>query len=147
TALLTAARPRAVLTAVFVEGFLFFGSFAYVGAFLRHGFGLDYVTIGLSLGCFGLGGLAYSLTARVVVRLGERGMVRAGGAVLAASFAALAGLPAWAAAVPLITAIGFGFYMFHNTLQTNATQMAPEARGSAVSLFAFCFFLGQAVGV
>lgn len=148
TALLIAPRPRAVLTAVFLEGFLFFGAFAFVGAFLRHDFALDYVTIGLLLGCFGLGGLAYSLTARQVVgRLGERRMVRIGAALLAASFGALGLIPVWAAAAPVILTIGFSFYMFHNTLQTNATQMAPEARGSAVSLFALCFFLGQAIGV
>jgi predicted MFS family arabinose efflux permease len=37
--------------------------------------------------------------------------------------------------------------MLHNTLQTNATQMAPASRGLAISLFAFCYFLGQAAGV
>ena len=37
--------------------------------------------------------------------------------------------------------------MLHTTLQTNATQMAPEARGLAVSLFAFALFTGQSVGV
>jgi len=37
--------------------------------------------------------------------------------------------------------------MFHNTLQTHATQMAPQVRGTAVSMFASCFFLGQALGV
>jgi predicted MFS family arabinose efflux permease len=37
--------------------------------------------------------------------------------------------------------------MLHNTLQTNATQMAPEARGLAVSCFATAFFLGQSAGV
>ena len=37
--------------------------------------------------------------------------------------------------------------MFPNTLQTNATQMAPEARGLAVSLFAFSLFIGQSIGV
>ena len=36
--------------------------------------------------------------------------------------------------------------MLHNTLQTNATQMAPEARGLAVSTFASCFFIGQGLG-
>jgi predicted MFS family arabinose efflux permease len=35
----------------------------------------------------------------------------------------------------------------HNTLQTRATQMAPQARGTAMSLFAACFFIGQATGV
>ena len=42
--------------------------------------------------------------------------------------------------------LGFGLYMVHNTLQTNATQLAPEARGAAVSLFNACFFIGQAIG-
>ena len=37
--------------------------------------------------------------------------------------------------------------MMHNTLQINATQMAPERRGAAVSAFASCFFMGQARGV
>ena len=44
-------------------------------------------------------------------------------------------------------AAGLGFYMLHNTLQTQATQMAPEARGSAVTLFASMLFLGQSAGV
>ena len=42
---------------------------------------------------------------------------------------------------------GFGFFMFHNTMQANATQMAPHARGTAVSLFASFLFLGQSIGV
>jgi predicted MFS family arabinose efflux permease len=42
---------------------------------------------------------------------------------------------------------GFGFYGLHNTLQTNATQMAPERRGAAMALFASLFFLGQSFGV
>lgn len=45
------------------------------------------------------------------------------------------------------TLAGFGFYCLHNTLQTNATQMAPSARGVAMSLFACVLFLGQSAGV
>ena len=37
--------------------------------------------------------------------------------------------------------------MLHNTLQTHATQMAPAARGTAVSLFSAALFMGQSVGV
>jgi predicted MFS family arabinose efflux permease len=37
--------------------------------------------------------------------------------------------------------------MLHNTLQTHATQMAPEGRGLAVSTFANVLFMGQAAGV
>ncbi|MEM9443582.1 MAG: MFS transporter, partial [Pseudomonadota bacterium] len=43
--------------------------------------------------------------------------------------------------------LGLGLYMLHNTLQTNATQMAPAARGLAVSTFANALFLGQAAGI
>ena len=48
---------------------------------------------------------------------------------------------------PVALLVGFGTYLFHNTLQTNATQMAPTARGTGVALFASCFFVGQAIGV
>ena len=43
-------------------------------------------------------------------------------------------------------ALGLGFYMIHNSLQTLATELAPTARGSAVSLHAFFFFVGIALG-
>lgn len=50
-------------------------------------------------------------------------------------------------AAPANFVSGVGFYMLHNTLQTNATQMMPARRGAAVALFATCFFLGQSAGV
>ena len=43
--------------------------------------------------------------------------------------------------------VGFGTYLYHNTLQTHATQMVPAVRGTSVAMFAFCLFVGQAVGV
>ena len=46
-----------------------------------------------------------------------------------------------------MTVIGFGFYSIHNTLQTRATEMAPNARGAAIAAFAFCLFAAQALGV
>ncbi|HEY1935155.1 MAG TPA: MFS transporter [Acetobacteraceae bacterium] len=139
-------RPRAVLLAIAVEGAVFFGMLAYLGAFLRQGFGFDFVRVGLTLGCFGIGGLGYSLAARWIVPLAkERGMIRLGGIILAVCLVALGRVPGYALP-PVMAALGFALYMFHNTLQTNATQMAAEARGAAVSLFYSCFFLGQAIG-
>ena len=79
--------------------------------------------------------------------LGQRNMVLAGGVLLALSFAAFALSPPWWLLPLPIAVCGLGFYLFHNTLQTQATQMAPYARGVAVSVFASCFFLGQAAGV
>ncbi len=43
--------------------------------------------------------------------------------------------------------LGFGYYMLHNTLQTNATQMLPQARGTAMAGFSAALYLGQSVGV
>jgi predicted MFS family arabinose efflux permease len=54
--------------------------------------------------------------------------------------------PWWPLAVPASLIAGFGFFMFHNTMQANAAHMAPRARGTGVSLFAAALFLGQSVG-
>jgi predicted MFS family arabinose efflux permease len=138
---------RVVLATVFVEGFLFYGAFTFIGAYLRHEFGVDYAIVGLLLGCFGVGGAIYALTVRQLMdKLGEPGLALGGGAVLTLGYLAVA----WgslALMAPAITVLGLGMYMLHATLQTNATQMAPEARGLAVSTFANALFLGQAAGV
>jgi predicted MFS family arabinose efflux permease len=142
------ASVRLVVGTVFLEGFLFYGTFTYVGAFLRNVYRLDYTTIGVLLGGFGLGALAYTLLARVIVsRLGQSRMALASGIVLAIAFLSFTvEMPVWALGLPIFLC-GLGFYLIHNTLQTRATQMAPEARGLAVSVFASCFFLGQSAGV
>ena len=100
------------------------------------------------MAAFGLGGIIYTLMARHLVRhLGEAGMARLGGVMLALSWLILAFEDAWGW-TPLATLLaGLGYYQLHNTLQTNATQMAPAVRGTAVSLFASAFFLGQSLGV
>ena len=55
-------------------------------------------------------------------------------------------MPAWQWFIPLVILLGMGYYTMHGTLQTRATELAPEARGTAISLFAFFFFMGQATG-
>jgi predicted MFS family arabinose efflux permease len=139
--------PRTVLVTVFVEGFLFFGALAYVGVALHAAHGLSFTLVGVVLGTFGVGGVLYAFNARTLVaRLGERGLAALGGAVIATGYLTLPFAPTpWLAAIS-IGLLGLGFYMLHNTLQTNATQMAPEARGLAVSTFASCFFIGQGLG-
>jgi predicted MFS family arabinose efflux permease len=137
-----------VFTTVFLEGAALFGGYSFVGSYLRLQFGVSYDVIGLIVSGFGPGGLVFVLFAPAIVRkLREEGLVLFGGIFLAVSFFGLIGLPdAWAA-LPLTVLAGLGFYMLHNTLQTNATQMAPESRSLAVSCFATCLFFGQAVGV
>jgi predicted MFS family arabinose efflux permease len=139
---------RIVLLAVFLEGALMFGTFAYVGAYLHQRFGLSFTAVGLLVGTFGIGGLIYAFTvSSLVARLGQRGLATNGGLALGVAFLTLATTPTWWLMPFVIALIGLGFYMLHNTLQTNATQMTPEARGTAVSLFASVFYLGQTAGV
>ena len=83
----------------------------------------------------------------MVARLGQIGLSLAGGAMLAAAFVTLAFEPHYWLAPLAICATGLGFYMLHNTLQVNATQMAPEARGTAVAIFSSALYLGQTAGV
>ena len=52
----------------------------------------------------------------------------------------------WIGIIIAVVAIGVGYYSFHGTLQTKATELSPTARGTAVALFAFSLFLGQGLG-
>jgi predicted MFS family arabinose efflux permease len=144
------ARPhvRVVLATVFCEAVLFYGGFSFFAAYLADVHALDYARSGALIAFFGVGGLVYaSFARRLVTALGERGMARAGGALLCAAFA-LAPLAAPYAGFAVVAFLsGIGFYVLHTTLQTNATQMAPEARGSAVAIFASSLFLGTSCGV
>lgn len=139
---------RVVLATVFLEGACIFGAFAFIAAHLHQVFDLPLAWAGATLMAFGGGGILFAFGARpLVARMGETRLAAGGGAVVALSLLGIAFAPAWWWAVPGCLAAGLGFYMLHNTLQTNATQMAPERRGAAVSSFACCFFLGQAIGV
>ncbi|RJX31019.1 MAG: MFS transporter [Oxalobacter sp.] len=140
--------PQQVLLTVFVEGFFLFSALAFVPSFLHHQYGLSLTTAGLSMGMFGIGGLCYTLFARFfVTRFGERGLALGGGGLISLAFLQIIFCNGWHWVLPAMWCAGIGFYMLHNTLQTNATQMAPAARGTAVALFASCFFTGQSLGV
>lgn len=139
---------RAILVWVLIEGAAAVGAFAYAPTYLHQHFGLPLRSAGALMSLFGLGGLCYAALVRVLVaRLGEHGLAISGGVLLGCAFVTLALANHWAWAAPAALAAGLGFYMLHNTFQTNGTQMAPAARGTAVAIFASCLFLGQALGV
>lgn len=138
---------RLVVATVFVEGFLVYGIFAFVPSWLHVDFGMPLWQCGLAAAGIGAGGLAYTLASHwLIPRLGERGLVVAGGALFALGIVSLGG-PWWPAQAASCALAGMGFFMLHNTLQTLATQMAPQVRGTAIAAFAFCLFAGQSAGV
>lgn len=146
--LLSRGKVRMVLTVVFLEAVLFYGGFSFFGAYLHDVFALNYAQIGGLLAFFGVGGLVYAVAARKLIPvLGERGFAISGGAMLLVAFVLAVHVGPGIGFAIVATLSGLGFYVLHTTLQTNATQMAPEARGSAVAIFASCLFLGTSVGV
>ena len=139
--------PRVVLVAVAIEGAVF-GVIPFIGVLLAKEHGLGNLGIGAVLGCLGLGSMTFALMAgRIIAKLGEFGCARLGGAVVLVGFALVAVSPMTALVVVGAYCAGLGYMMLHNTLQANATQMVPDDRSGAVSLFAFCLFTGQASGV
>ncbi|KML19745.1 MULTISPECIES: MFS transporter [Burkholderia] len=139
---------RIVLGVTFIEGALAFSALSFIPSYLHTTFNIPMPKAGGIVALYGIGGLLYSRCARFLVRhLGESNLARLGGVCLAASYSMLALLHGWPLALPACLLAGFGFYALHNTLQTHATQMAPTARGTAVSLFSCFLFFGQSLGV
>lgn len=140
--------PRIVLVVTALEGALAFSALAFIPSDLHLRFGISMPRAAGLVALYGFGGLFYSRTARrMLLRWGEPGLARIGGIGAAIAFGTMAVAPDWYFIPPACFLAGFGFYALHNTLQTNATQMAPRARGTAVSLFACSLFLGQSLGI
>lgn len=125
-----------------------FAVLALTPSYLHARLGMPLAAAGAAVAVFGLGALFYTLMARrFVPLLGEARLSAGGGLVLGAALVTLGMTDSgWVASGACLVA-GFGFYMLHNTLQTHATQLSAEARGTAVALFATLVFFGQAGGV
>ena len=146
--LLGSARVRLLLTVAFIETFIFFGAFSFLGAYLKQRFDLSLTLIGVMLAGFGIGGVFYTLLVRrLLMALGQRGLVLGGGVLCFACYLLTALTPVWQPVLAFTIGLGFSFYMLHNTVQTKATEMAPQARGTAVAMYSSCWALGQAAGV
>ena len=146
--ILTGKWSRVVLLLALVEGAAVYGALAIYASHLHLKFGLSLSMAGAVVALFGLGGMIFMVTGRQLIRrFGQQDLVLAGGVMIAVGACTIGYTPHWLPTVPASVLAGFGFFMFHNTMQANATSMAPDARGTAVSLFASVLFLGQSVGV
>ena len=142
-------NPRTIVcfTAVFVEGILVFGLFPYVALLLEQRGAGGLKEAGFVLSGFAIGGFIYTALVRLMLtKLGLYNLIRTGAALAGLGFAMLSPGWSWPAEQLIMVAVGAGFYMIHNSLQTQATELAPNNRASAVAAHAFFFFLGQAAG-
>jgi MFS transporter, DHA1 family, inner membrane transport protein len=143
------ANPASLLVfgTVAGEGILIFGVFPFVAPMLIEHGASGVVEAGIVISAFAVGGILYSLVVRrLLAWFGQWGMMRTGGVVAGLAYMSVAAPLPWIGVALLFLISGFGFYMLHNTMQTQATELAPTARGSALALFASAFFLGQGFG-
>ncbi len=142
-------NPKTIVcfSAVFVEGIVIFGLFPYLAILLeQRGVG-GLREAGFVLAGFALGGFAYTgFVGMMLAKLGQFRLISWGGVLAGLGLAALAVVAPWPVETAVFALIGAGFYMIHNSLQTQATELAPGNRASGVAAHAFFFFLGQAAG-
>ncbi|MGE4239224.1 MFS transporter [Ramlibacter sp.] len=140
--------PRWIIGFTVAEGTFTFAAMVFLPTFLVREYGLGLSTASGVAALYGIGGFAYSFLARrLVPRYGETGMAWRAGIAMAVSWMSIALVGHWALVVPAVLVAGLGFYSLHGVLQTHATQMVPELRGTAVGLFASAMFAGIALGV
>ena len=145
--ILALGKARTLFVLVALEGVAVLGGFTYMGAYLRDRFDLDYLTIGLVLAANGASTLAGSrVLRRLHGRLGEHRLLLLGGLLQAGGYLLLVPLADWPPTVLAFLMMGLGFSAFHSTLQTRATELHPELRGTSVALFAFSLFIGGGIG-
>lgn len=132
---------------IVLEGTIILGAFSYFGLILNDRDGFSYTQLGLIITLLGLTSV---LTGRnlgwFVRRLGEHRMLITGGCSITLAFV-LAAMPT---PIPFflfaMVAAGFGFTTMHTTIQTRATELAPQARATGIAVFAFSLFLGGSLG-
>jgi predicted MFS family arabinose efflux permease len=142
------AWARTLLSVALVEGAMIFGLLAVTASHLHQMHHISLTLAGGTTALFGLGGMTYMSVAKFAIRrFGEVGLARWGGLNFGLAFMVIAYSSWWQLAMPACWMAGFGFAMFHNTMQAKATQMLPTARATGVTLFAGFLFLGQSIGV
>ena len=109
--------------------------------------GVSAAAAGLIVAGYGAATLVASrIVKRLSLRLSGAVMILAGGSLLLAGYLIAAATPGVAGVLAASLLAGAAFATLHSTLQAWATEVVPEARGTATALFAAALFLGAAIG-
>ena len=131
----------------FVEGAVLLGTMTLLAAALQAR-GVSAAVAGLATAAFGVGVLVFS---RVVKALSGRMpvwvLMAVGGAQICLGYGMVAARVDLAVVVITALLLGGGWSFMHSSLQTWATSVVPEARGTAVAFFAASLFIGSSVAV
>jgi predicted MFS family arabinose efflux permease len=142
------AKSLMIYLIVLAEGILIIGSFSYLGAYTELLFHFNYLYIGLTLTAFGAGAVITGrLVGKIVPRLGRPNTLLMGLIVAMGADFLLYGVKTSTLMLTVgVALLGIGFMLAHSSLLTMATEFAKMARGTAMSLVAFCFMGGGGVG-
>jgi predicted MFS family arabinose efflux permease len=133
--------------AVFLEAVFMYGLFPHLATLLYAAGETRASIAGIVLAGFGIGGAIYGLRVSFFLeRLGEQWMMRIGGLLMGLCLAFVVLRTPWQAEFINFMILGLSFYLLHAVIQIYASELAPEARGSAMALHSFFFFLGHAAG-
>jgi predicted MFS family arabinose efflux permease len=133
--------------AVFLEAVFLYGVFPYIATLLHEAGETRASIAGIVIAGFGLGGALYGLTiSRILPWAGETRLMRAGGIIMGACLVVIALRLPWQVEFVNFLLLGLGFYFLHAVIQIYASELAPAARGTALALHSFFFFLGHAAG-
>jgi predicted MFS family arabinose efflux permease len=141
-------RAYVCFAAVICEGVLVIGLLPFIATLLTARGAGGIFEAGLVLAGMAVGGLLYTqVLARMIGRMGGvANLIRLGSLFTAIGFFGIAVQGTWTFELAAFVLLGIGFYSIHNSLQTQATELAPQNRGAAVALFAFFYFVGQSIG-
>jgi predicted MFS family arabinose efflux permease len=132
---------------VFLEGLAIYGIMPFIGDLLRSRGAGGLREAGFVIGGLGIGGLLFAFVVPLILRFASRPvLMAAGGAVAALGLAGVGLQGPWGAQMGSMVVLGFGFFLLHNSVQTEVTELAPSARASSFSLHSFSFFMRQALG-
>ncbi len=142
-------NPKAMLCfgTVFMEGLSFYGVTPYIAELMETANLGTAREAGFVLGAFGLGGIGYSLSLPLLLRtLRRRERMTWGGLLGTAGLFGLMLTLSWPVTAVLFAVSGYGFFLLHNSIQGEVSELAAEARSSAFAMHSFSFFLGAAFG-
>jgi predicted MFS family arabinose efflux permease len=138
--------PLAVVLLALVEGTIVLGIITFMAPALEDT-GLSPAVAGGVMGVYGAAIIAWTRAVRrIAPHAPAARLIGIGSTLIAVGLLAAAADPGLGGigAAALLVAGGFAF--LHSTLQTWATEVAPDLRATAVSLFAAALFTGGAVG-
>ena len=143
------SNPRAFVcfAAVLLEGTALYGVMPFIGPLLeergRGGpFEAGLIITGLAFGAF-----AFTSTVKYTLRIFTRfQLIFLGGAITAMGPLSLAFDLSWTGHLAAFTLAGVGYMMFHNSMQAEVAELAPNLRASAFAMHSCSFFTGQSLG-